>query len=394
MVREAIGSDKVYTSGTRRSVAPAATLERLRPHLARMGITRIGNVTGLDRIGIPTVMVCRPNARSIAVSQGKGADLDAAKASGVMEASELWHAENVKLPLRLASCSELRAEADTVDLGRPLPAGSRPFHEDLPILWVEGENLVSRRPRWVPFEVVGADYTLPSPIGSGCFQATTNGLASGNTWHEAVLHALCEVIERDATARWRAGGGPRAGGRLDLATVDDPLCASLIRRIDAAGLGLAVWDVTSEVAVPTFECVIVDRGEGADPESGAGCHPAPEVALARALTEAAQARLTWIAGVRDDLAPAFFRARARRQRAAVAREWLVPRGPLAAFGGRGGCETFSSAGDVAEVMARLERAGFPEAVVVDLSRAEIGIAVVRVVVPGLLGPLHGADGRA
>ena len=62
-----------------------------------MGITRIANVTGLDRIGIPVVMVCRPNARSIAVSQGKGLDMDAAIVSGLMESAELYHAEQIEL---------------------------------------------------------------------------------------------------------------------------------------------------------------------------------------------------------------------------------------------------------------------------------------------------------
>ena len=93
---------KAYRRGTHRTVDPAATLARLQPHLAGMGITRIANVTGLDRIGVPVVMVCRPNARSLAVSQGKGLTLDAAKASGVMEAIELYHAEHIELPLKLA----------------------------------------------------------------------------------------------------------------------------------------------------------------------------------------------------------------------------------------------------------------------------------------------------
>jgi ribosomal protein S12 methylthiotransferase accessory factor len=94
---------KAYRHGTHRTLDPARTLARVQPHLARMGITRIANVTGLDRIGVPVVMVCRPNARSLAVSQGKGLTLDAAKASGVMEALELDHAERILLPLMLGS---------------------------------------------------------------------------------------------------------------------------------------------------------------------------------------------------------------------------------------------------------------------------------------------------
>jgi YcaO-like protein with predicted kinase domain len=83
---------KVYCYGTHRSIAPAKTIERAQPHLRHMGITRVANVTGLDRIGIPVVMVTRPNSRSVSVSQGKGLDLDAAKASALMESIEVWHA--------------------------------------------------------------------------------------------------------------------------------------------------------------------------------------------------------------------------------------------------------------------------------------------------------------
>src|SRR3954453_12248476 len=126
---------KPHLDGTHRTVEPAVTLERLRPLLPAIDITRVGVITGLDVIGIPVVMVCRPNGRSLSVSQGKGVDLQAAKVSGIMEAVEAWHAENVLLPLRLATYRELRAVAHVVDVAQlPRPALSR-FHPDLTILW-------------------------------------------------------------------------------------------------------------------------------------------------------------------------------------------------------------------------------------------------------------------
>ena len=88
------------------------------PFMPAMGITRIANVTGLDRIGIPVVMVCRPNSRSIAVSQGKGVTLDAAKASGLMESIEAWHAERIELPLKLAGSSDLSVNHRLIDIER------------------------------------------------------------------------------------------------------------------------------------------------------------------------------------------------------------------------------------------------------------------------------------
>src|SRR5882724_3967893 len=88
---------KRHQHGTHRTVSPAETLARVTPLLPAMGITRVANVTGLDRIGVPVAMVYRPNARSIAVSPGKGLTLDAARCSGVMESIEGWHAERPML---------------------------------------------------------------------------------------------------------------------------------------------------------------------------------------------------------------------------------------------------------------------------------------------------------
>src|SRR5258707_5385963 len=86
---------KTYRRGTHRALTPADTLARFRPHAAAMGITRLGNITGLDRIGIPVAVAVRPNSRSVSVSQGKGLGLSQALASALMEAIELFHGENL-----------------------------------------------------------------------------------------------------------------------------------------------------------------------------------------------------------------------------------------------------------------------------------------------------------
>jgi len=111
-------SMKGYLLDTHRLCDPALTMERVRPHLSRMGITRIANLTGLDRIGLPTVMVTRPNARSVAVALGKGLSLEAARVSGVMEAIETWHAERISLPVRRECYAELQSEATVADVWR------------------------------------------------------------------------------------------------------------------------------------------------------------------------------------------------------------------------------------------------------------------------------------
>src|SRR5260221_1292946 len=134
----------MFRRGTHRSEAPQDTLARVRPHAAAMGITRVGNITGLDRIGIPVAIAVRPNSRSVSVSQGKGLELPQAMASALMEACEGFHAEEIG-PVRRLSYRQLAAN-DTVADPAELCAGSREFDEHAAISWIEGYELPRRAP--------------------------------------------------------------------------------------------------------------------------------------------------------------------------------------------------------------------------------------------------------
>ena len=102
-------------------------------------------MTGLDRIGLPVVAVYRPNARSSAVFHGKGLDIASAKASGIMEAIETWHAEHIDLPLRFGGVADLSRRHTLVDTeALPRCPGSQ-FHPDLRLFWAEGTDLMSQR---------------------------------------------------------------------------------------------------------------------------------------------------------------------------------------------------------------------------------------------------------
>ncbi|MDH3660615.1 MAG: YcaO-like family protein [Alphaproteobacteria bacterium] len=377
---------KAYHRGTHRTVAPETTLARVEPLMGEMGITRIANVTGLDDIGVPVVMVCRPNSRSISVSQGKGADLAAAKASGLMEAVETYHAERITLPLKLASANELRADHALIDVDRLPRAVDSRYHADLPILWIEGLDLVDDQPLWLPYELVHTNYTLPEPTGSGCFPANTNGLASGNHVLEATAHGIYEVIERDALTLWRLQDATRVKRSLDRNSIDDPACLALLDKFEKAGLDVMVWDVTSDVGVACFQCLLIGRDEDdTEPEFGAGCHPAREVALLRALTEAAQARTTYIAGSRDDFSPGIYSTAARSLRRSACRELMARPCRSLAFGSIPSFNADSLAEDIAWTLERLKKVGIDQVVAVDLTQPRFEIPVVRVVVPGLEG---------
>ena len=200
------------------------------PKAPQIGITRLGNVTGLDRIGIPVTVAVRPNSRSVSVSQGKGLGLSQALASALMEAIELFHAEEPAGRAVDASFLELSANARVVRPGL-LSGGEISLPDRTKIRWIEGYDLLARETCWVPWDVVHTDYTLLTrhSIEQHHFVSGSNGLASGNHLVEAVSSAICELVERDAVAVWHARNiRERSCCYLDAGSIDDGDCRTLL----------------------------------------------------------------------------------------------------------------------------------------------------------------------
>ena len=359
-----------------------------------MGITRIANITGLDRIGVPVVLACRPNSRSLSVSQGKGATLDAAKASAVMESIELYHAERIRKPLRLASYEELRQSERVVDVADVPHVKDGVFDKHRRLLWIEGHDLLRQENIWVPYEMVSTDFTLPFPEGYGCFPPNSNGLASGNNLLEAISHGICEVVERDAITLWTLRGAEeRAASELDLTTVDDEVCSELLDKFSTARITVRVWDVTSDVGLACFRCGIAESDQ--DPlhfgysGRGFGCHPSRSVALARALTEAAQGRLTYIAGSRDDVSRAGYE---RMRNPSASPNSPEPRvAQKRDYSAAPDWDGRNLADDLGRELALLTAAGIRRVIVMDLTCEEFQIPVCKVVIPGLEGVIFESD---
>lgn len=385
---------KSFFQGAHRTVSPSQTLARFLPLAARMGITRLGMITGLDRIGIPVAVATRPNSRSIAVFQGKGLTDDAARASAFMEAAELWHAETIVSPLRLASRSDLaKGRLDVVAEGlAPHGAAGLPPHRPVP--WIEARDLATGEPALLPLEVVSCNYTAAMTALTGeFFQATTNGLASGNSLAEAVAHGLYEVVERDAVTLWMArrdeGEARRA---IDPRSIEDDVVNGLLDRFARAGVEVRLWDVTSDIGLPVFVCLAADGAGDVDPEVGSGCHVDREVAMLRAITEAAQSRAAFIAGARDDLAPELWDAARRGRRARASAAWLcAPQTRRLAASSVSAGETVEQ--DLATALACLSRAGLSRVLLADLTHPDLGLPVARVVVPGLEGAVESDESR-
>lgn len=375
---------KLDLGGTLRARDAASTLAWVRPLLYRFGITRVANITGLDRIGIPVWICIRPNGRSLSVSQGKGLTPELAQASAVMESIECHHAEHVRPPSLVASHRTARRRHKVVNPGQ-LQRGVRwkAYDDSRPIAWINGIDLASGEEVLVPHVRIDLDWSRAHP-DSGLFLVTSTGLASGNDRAEALCHAIFEVIERDAECHWdRLPAKVQHDTQLCADSVEAPMLRGLLDQFAGAEISVYMWDMTSATGIPVYYCSITD----ADPFGaiqtfgGSGCHLSKEIALSRALTEAAQSRLTFISGSRDDLFPeAYEPAVPQTPNVATTSPTLDFRMRQSPVLG----ETFAE--DLATTLDRLRAAGFPQVIAVDHTRPELGIPVVAVVVPGTREP--------
>ena len=373
---------KQFFDGTHRTRSPADTLADYRRFMPAMGITRLANVTGLDRIGLPVCVAVRPNSRALATSQGKGQTLDAAKASALMEAIESWHGERVNRPIKVASYRELAPTGTAVDPVLLALRADASWAADRPIEWIAGEDLFSGQTLWLPFDTVTTNF-VEWPDRRPVFLKSTNGLASGNHPLEAVVHGLLEVIERDALSLWSLlPEAQRSAGRIDPATVTHPHLMQVLAVLRDKGIAVVIEDVTSDIGVPTYSCTLID-----DPTSvhwravpkivGHGAHLQPEVALSRAIHEAIQSRVTVIAGSRDDLFPRDYHDAGGREDHARAVAEAAQASAAFQPGAHRPNDSFE------EDLALLRKRGIEQAVAVDLSQSGIYVPVVKVVVPGL-----------
>lgn len=375
--------------GTIREVPSAASLAAAVPVGKAIGVTRIANVTGLDQVGVPTWMVIRPLAKSITVSQGKGLTHELAVVSGLMESIELYHAENIKPVGDPAPIMSFADDPSFVSPGRLPTRIDVALDESQVLYWVEGCDLFSRAKRWIPHDLFDMDTTRIRHDRS-LFVRSSNGLASGNTLREATLHGLCEVVERDQMAFWLVKdqlAEQPAITRVDPTTIDDRDCACLLDSCAQAGLEVFVWYMTVNIDLSVFGCMIVDNKRTTmypQRASGFGCHPVKPIALSRAITEAAQTRLTCISGMRDDITWAKYLRNFHCHNGATG-EWLTRlRSQEPALDYR---ELPSASADasvqnlLAYALQCLANAGLGEAIAVDLTQQHLGIPVVFVCVP-------------
>ncbi|MEM9593403.1 MAG: YcaO-like family protein [Acidobacteriota bacterium] len=362
----------------------------------RIPISRISDLTPLDRLGLPVYSVTTPLARDLTTHLGKGMDDAAARVSALMEAVERVSAEEPPPGTveaasfhQLTGRGELALDAEDFDL----PTGST-WDRESEFNWVPAELRHWGRPS--ERALLPADLAI-SPPREGLLDAVdTNGLAAGNDLVEAAVHGVCEVVERDAQGQLEFQGlHGGAGEFLPKPQVVDPTslpapAATWVSHIEDHGLSTVLHDLTGDIRVPGFRALILDPAyptpTGLEPRvfAGWGTSLNPGVAVMRAVSEAVQSRLGVVQGARDAWnATAFDRRAATREGRLQA--WRSE--PEVAFEDTAAARAADTAVTPAEkleaLQERLAAVGLERLVIVDLTRPDLDIAVVRVRVPGL-----------
>lgn len=404
IVQEDKGQKK-FLGSSHRAVTPHETLSKLnRPQQKRAGITRVADITDLDVIGIPTYVAIRPEAcfatplreGQISIYNGKGFTKEQAKASALMEAFERCSAEPFERTPLIASYQKLAEHLPAVD-----PASLNftqkpdPAWRELPIEWMMGVDLFTGKPTAVPAVSVFFPYVLP--LGTkmvNSFHSTT-GLASGNTFLEATVHALLEVMERHGTSPQLTSVKRHS---ISPKSIQNNWVRQLLRKLQRHQITVGIKYHETSLSLSIFR-VWIDDPVTHDPYlicDGAGCHLSRDVALIRAITEAVQSRLTIITGTREDIEfsedlrsdPLLYKKMRQELSGNFEIKNEVNYKELPHF------EHLSFHEDLSFLLDQLKRNGYGQAVVVNLTRPNLNIPVVRVVVPHLFIQIESHDTMA
>jgi len=383
---------------------PLVTFDReLTARLPQLGITRLADTTGLDRLGIPTHSCVRPGTSdSVWVYSGKGFTPEASRVSAIMECIErtsaLWSAASV----RIARRGELAGRWPVLGPERFTEA-SAPA-DDRPEAWVLAHRVRGGR-AWVPAALVFLGRPADAAINWRLVAQTSNGLGAGPTRDQALAHALEELIERDTVScselrASHAGSAAlaaiaRAAGLdiaaaltgfrddVDLAITIDPAtlparAVELVRRFEAIGVRVVVKYLPGDLGVPVFGAAAIEELGFDNVLAAAGFAASydPAQAVCRALLEVAQSRATDRQGAREDCG----HAEKDRHAAPPAAHWLATPGRAVAFGA---LPWAARIGDrVCHYTRALTAVGLDD-VLYHAFHAPAGIHVVRALVPGI-----------
>ena len=375
-----------YFTGTHRVIAPSKTIEINENKLKVAGITRIADITDLDRIGIPIYTAIRPTAEDGAVSiyGGKGITKDHAKASAMMEGFERYSAErqdcDETIIAKLSEIEEFGEYVDPKSLNLPSEFEKKDI-SDLSLEWSKSKDIISNKEYYIPTNAIYHPY-ISKDDSQNLFKSNTNGLASGNILEEAILHGIFEVIERDAWSIFELTHKNYA--QIDISSIENEVIIDIIDKFESEGIKIKLMDFTADIKIPTIAASADDtvtRDAGLL-TLGMGTHLDPEVAILRALTEVAQSRATQINGAREDTVRADFAREAGYERMKrINKYYFRDEEEQIKLSDIENKSTSSITKDIEIVKDELISNDIQKRLYTKLTRPELDVSVVRVVIP-------------
>lgn len=375
-----------YFKGTHRVIAPEETIENNNDKLRIAGITRIADITDLDRIGIPVYTAIRPTSQygGVSVYGGKGISKNHAKASAMMEGFERYSAERQDSDeVVTATVDEISKKGVFIDpksLNLPKIFDKKDVNS-MNLEWSISHDLISGNDYYIPTNAIFHPYVHDDDLDS-LFKSNTNGLASGNILEEAILHGIFEVIERDAWSIFELTHKNYA--QIDLNSINSDVINDILNKFESNGINIKLMDLTADINIPTIAASADDtvtRDAGLL-TLGIGTHLDPEVAILRALTEVAQSRATQINGAREDTVRADFAREAGYERMKrINKYYFKQEEKQISLDDIENKSTDSITKDIEIVKNELVKNDIDKILYVNLTRPELNVNVVRVIIP-------------
>jgi thioglycine synthase len=411
-------SRKKWTSkGTSRIQPVEATLEKVNPMINEIGISRIANITDMDRLKIPNYSSVLPGTEDyIWVYGGKGPTKNHAKASAIMESIERFSAlqRNYSFKVIQGTYEELSKSYNILKYDEVVEPLSFSLDNKMIMDYCIGYDLLNEKEILVPAPLVIFKYMPKPPSVNPYAFYHTNGLASGNVIEEAICHALCEVIERDSTSisefvssafqyhilRTIENSFIQNGIKIktieskkfiddngiypdvDLNKIDSEHIKYLLKRFKNCQITINIKNITSDLDIPTFiassvEWINHDYGYLVE---GHGSHPDSRIALIRAITEVSQSRAANIQGSRDDLRKMKYDLEDSDDK----RSWqFIKSTKNIKFSEIKSFYNEDILDDIKLILAKFKKKGLNKSIIINLTNPKLNIPVVRALVPGL-----------
>lgn len=387
----------IYTNNGNRSAKVKETLKKASPLLDSIGVTRISEISQLAYDQFPVFQSTRPNAQFHTRSgmnsgaQGKGTTPDQAKISCYMETIENFCLEYREVHAIRGSYNELKKNhVIAPPQGFLHHLNVKPARHDESIMWYPALSVELDEPALVPAEAVFWFFIANNYLTRSIYTMGSNGLAAGATCLEAANHGLLEVIERHYLALDEDGKTRVSGLFEDEFSI--PIISEFVRNMSGEfELQLYAIQIPNAPNIPMIKCVLANSHEIS---LGFGCCLNVNMAACRAISEALQSYATKISGSREDMiltaTPKSQKKKRRAFKNYPSKRTLSPQN----YGRMVIQKRFRNLRQEFEFLVDwIHELGFPHVFIANLAFEKMPVAVVKALVPGMIGPRGNANAK-